>query len=77
MRCGHCGGLARVRIPAVPEEVCLDHAIEFWTGLLEYVKERTYTREQIDTSCPGVPCAEQSEANQLPDAASQASSRVA
>ena len=26
-----------MQIPAIPEHVCLEHGLEFWTGLLGYV----------------------------------------
>jgi hypothetical protein len=30
-----------VLIPAQPGDVCLTHAIDFWTGLLAFVKARS------------------------------------
>jgi hypothetical protein len=32
--CAYCGEPATRRIPSNPEEVCFEHALEFWTGLL-------------------------------------------
>ena len=39
MHCNYCHSPATARIPSVASEVCLTHAIEFWTGLLAYAKE--------------------------------------
>jgi hypothetical protein len=32
--CGYCGRPATTKILANPEEVCVEHALEFWRGLL-------------------------------------------
>jgi hypothetical protein len=47
MRCPYCLSEAALRIPSVPDRVCLNHAIEFWTGLLRYnkVQSRDERRE--------------------------------
>jgi len=39
--CSYCGKPATVRIFSDPEQVCVQHAIEFWTGLLAYTRERS------------------------------------
>jgi hypothetical protein len=49
--CAYCGQRATVHIPSNPEHVCREHAVEFWTGLLAYVKDRTDHRETPDTPC--------------------------
>jgi hypothetical protein len=36
----YCAQPTVLRIPSVPDEVCLAHAIEFWTGLVAYAKDR-------------------------------------
>lgn len=36
MSCEYCSELATVRIPSISNRVCVDHAIEFWTGLVEF-----------------------------------------
>jgi hypothetical protein len=40
MNCAYCGQPATLRIPALPDQVCRGHAIEFWTGLLAYATTR-------------------------------------
>ena len=35
-----CGRQAVLQIPSLENDVCLAHAIEFWTDLLAYAKER-------------------------------------
>jgi len=40
MKCAYCGELATVRIPAFPEAVCNDHAIEFWASLLKFASDQ-------------------------------------
>jgi hypothetical protein len=49
--CAYCGEHATVAIPAIPSRVCITHALEFWTGLLTYVKDQTKLTEQHETSC--------------------------
>jgi hypothetical protein len=49
--CAYCGQRATVHIPSNPEHVCREHAVEFWAGLLAYVKDRTDHRETPDTPC--------------------------
>jgi hypothetical protein len=39
--CAYCGQRATEEIPSIPSNVCLAHVIEFWTGLLAYVKDRS------------------------------------
>jgi hypothetical protein len=36
--CAYCEGPATLKIVAIPEDVCLEHAVEFWSGLLDYVR---------------------------------------
>jgi hypothetical protein len=36
MSCEYCSELATVRIPSISNRVCVDHAIEFWTGLMAF-----------------------------------------
>ena len=40
MTCNYCDRVAIARIPAVASEVCLSHAILFWTGLLASVRNK-------------------------------------
>jgi hypothetical protein len=45
-----------VHIPSNPEHVCRTHAVEFWTGLIAYVKDRTDPGEIQDTPCACEAC---------------------
>jgi hypothetical protein len=49
--CAYCGEHASVAIPVIPGQVCMTHALEFWTGLLTYVKDQAKLAEQHDMSC--------------------------
>ena len=40
MTCAYCGQRATMKIVSIPEHVCFDHALEFWTGLLVYATDR-------------------------------------
>jgi hypothetical protein len=51
--CAYCGQRATLEIPSTPGQVCVTHAIEFWTGLLAHVKDRSaefQTPEQPDAT---------------------------
>jgi hypothetical protein len=48
MYCAYCRQSAVLRIPSVPEHVCREHAMEFWTGLLAYAKERPDCSDRKD-----------------------------
>ena len=39
MSCSYCEQKATLRIVSSPEKVCLEHALEFWNGLLVYAKD--------------------------------------
>jgi hypothetical protein len=52
-----------VHIPSNPEHVCRTHAVEFWTGLMAYVKDRTHPGETLDTPCTCEACNQLSAAN--------------
>jgi hypothetical protein len=45
-----------VHIPSNPEHVCRTHAVEFWTGLMAYVKDRSDPGETQDTPCTCEAC---------------------
>lgn len=52
-RCAYCGRPATLKIASNPDDVCFEHAVEFWTGLLAYVRSRSeveLTREAQDVS---------------------------
>ena len=39
--CAYCGQEATTKIVSTPEQVCLEHALEFWSGLLAYATDRS------------------------------------
>jgi hypothetical protein len=39
MRCAYCERPATMKIVSTPEQVCFEHALEFWTGLLTYTHD--------------------------------------
>jgi hypothetical protein len=49
--CAYCDQPATRSIPANPEHVCFDHALEFWTGLMAFVKERADQCEKEVRPC--------------------------
>jgi hypothetical protein len=49
--CAYCGQTAVVQIPTTPGDVCQKHAIEFWTDLLAYARERAACEPQSDAPC--------------------------
>ena len=49
--CAYCEQPATKSIPANPGQVCFDHALEFWTGLLAFVKERADQCEKEVRPC--------------------------
>ena len=53
MQCDYCALQATTRIPTVPGQVCLAHAIAFWTGLLAFSKDerRRQWIEERDADC--------------------------
>jgi hypothetical protein len=48
--CSHCGERATLEIPSIPGQVCIAHALEFWSGLLTYAKDQAQPTEQIELS---------------------------
>ena len=48
--CAYCGEHATEVIPAIPGQVCMTHALEFWTGLLTYLKGKARLADH-ETSC--------------------------
>jgi hypothetical protein len=40
MYCSYCDDAAVSQIPAYPGQVCLQHAVEFWSGLLAYARQQ-------------------------------------
>jgi hypothetical protein len=39
MSCAFCKEPATTKIVSNPEQVCLEHALEFWSGLLDHVRD--------------------------------------
>jgi hypothetical protein len=39
-----------LEIPAIHGRVCIAHALEFWTGLLNYAKDQAQPAEQSELS---------------------------
>ena len=56
--CPYCGEPATMKIVSNPEQVCLEHALEFWTGLLEYVRGRSEPCVKHEGSCTCRSCEE-------------------
>jgi len=52
--CSYCQKPATLTIVATPHQVCFDHALEFWTGLLGYTHTRSgpCVKYQQLCSCP-------------------------
>jgi hypothetical protein len=61
-RCAYCERPATMRIASYPEFVCLDHAVEFWTGLLGYAKDRSEPAMEEGGLCACESCIELSAA---------------
>jgi hypothetical protein len=49
--CAYCGEQATLKIVSNPEQVCLEHALEFWTALLDYVREHAEPCVKHDGPC--------------------------
>ena len=58
MCCAYCGQPATMKILSQPEQVCFDHALEFWTGLLVYAKNSTEPCVKHEPSCICESCEE-------------------
>jgi hypothetical protein len=41
MSCAYCDQPASMRIPSLPDQVCAQHGLEFWSGLLLYARDRS------------------------------------
>ncbi len=61
--CPYCDEWATIEIPANPSPVCLEHAVEFWTGLLTYARQRSeHSAEPLKTHAACAICKELSAA---------------
>ena len=52
--CAYCAQEATVTIVSTPSQVCLEHALEFWTGLLAYTRDRSAqcVKDEMPCTCP-------------------------
>jgi hypothetical protein len=62
MPCAYCDRQATAKIVGTPEQVCSDHATEFWTGLLAYVRDRADCCVKQERFCTCRSCTDFSEA---------------
>ena len=60
MGCAYCGRQATMKIVSYPEEVCFEHALEFWTGLLSYAREHSEPCVKDERVCACWACLERS-----------------
>ena len=60
--CAYCGEPATLKIVANPEQVCLEHALEFWTGLLSYARDHSDPCVKHEGVCACLACEEASAA---------------
>ena len=53
-RCAYCEHQAMTTITSNPNRVCREHAVEFWTGLVAYARDRRRdgAREDVTLSYP-------------------------
>jgi hypothetical protein len=51
--CAYCDQKATTKIISSPERVCLEHALEFWHGLMDYARDHSgpCTREEGPCAC--------------------------
>jgi hypothetical protein len=58
VRCAYCEAEATMRIVSNPEQVCYQHAMEFWTGLLGYARDHSDPCVKDEPSCACWSCQE-------------------
>jgi hypothetical protein len=56
--CAYCDEAATMRIVSNPEQVCFEHALEFWTGLLACARDFSDTCVRRDRLCGCRACEE-------------------
>jgi hypothetical protein len=66
MRCAYCGQEATMKIVSDPEQVCLEHALEFWTGLMVYARDRSDCCVKHERLCTCRSCEEFSDHERFP-----------
>ena len=60
--CAYCGEPATLKIISNPDQVCLEHALEFWTGVLDYVRHNADACVKHEGVCSCRACEELSAA---------------
>ena len=58
MCCAYCEQEATMRIVSNPEQVCFEHAMEFWTGLMLYARDTADTCKKQERLCTCRACEE-------------------
>lgn len=56
--CAYCGQPATMKIVSNPQDVCFEHALEFWTGLLLYARDRSEPCVKRERLCTCRSCEE-------------------
>jgi hypothetical protein len=52
MHCGYCDQEAVLRIPSIPEQVCHEHAVEYWTALVKCASDHPASEpERVPSDC--------------------------
>jgi hypothetical protein len=57
--CAYCNHPATATIVASPQQVCFEHLLEFWTGLLGYARDHSEPCVKNETACTCRSCEEQ------------------
>ena len=63
MCCAYCQHEATKTIVSTPQKVCLEHALEFWTGLLVYARDHSAPCVKHTGYCTCRSCEEESSAS--------------
>lgn len=61
MTCAYCAQTATMTIVSSPGQVCFEHALEFWTGLLAYTHDRSGACVKHERPCTCPRCEEMRE----------------
>ena len=56
--CAYCEQEATMKIVSNPEQVCFEHAMEFWTGLIRYARDTSDTCVKQERLCTCQACEE-------------------
>ena len=49
--CSYCAQPATMTIISLPAQVCVEHALEFWTGLLAFAHDRSGPCVKLERMC--------------------------